>query len=120
MARQRNQTARAISTPAAPGLEHLAYFNTAPIERLMQSGNAMMNSIGEFNAEILTFATKRLDARIALGQSLSKCNTIAAAVDAQVDFACSALQVYLDEASKVMALATQTGKKTAKRPQRAH
>jgi hypothetical protein len=72
----------------------------------MQSGNALMKAVGELNAEILGFTKQRLDAGIAVSQSLAQCKSVQAAMEVQMDFARNEAQVYLDEARKIMELAS--------------
>ena len=89
-----------------PDLQKLAAMNGSGFESFMQSSNAMMKAVGELNAEILGFTKQRLDAGIAVSQSLAKCTTMQAAMDVQMDFARNETQVYLNEAKKIMELAS--------------
>ncbi|MBL8705052.1 MAG: phasin family protein [Rhodospirillales bacterium] len=89
-----------------PDFQKFAAMNGGGFESFMQSSNAMMKAVGELNAEILGFTKERLDAGIAASQSLAKCTTVQAALDVQMDFARSETEVYLNEAKKIMELAS--------------
>lgn len=89
-----------------PDFQKFAAMNGGGFETFMQSSNAMMKAVGELNAEILGFTKQRLDAGIAASQSLAKCTTVQAAMDVQMDFARSETEVYLNEARKIMELAS--------------
>jgi len=89
-----------------PDFQKLASINGGGFESFMESGNAMMKAVAELNAEILGFTKQRLDAGIAASQSLAKCTTVQAAMDVQMDFARSETEVYLNEAKKIMELAS--------------
>ncbi len=89
-----------------PDMQKFASLNGGGFESFMQTSNAMMKAVGELNAEILGFTKDRLDAGIAASQSLAKCTTVQAAMDVQMDFARSETEVYLNEAKKIMALAS--------------
>ncbi len=92
---------------AVPDIEQLSRMYTGGAESLLQSGNALMKAVGDLNAEIFDFTKQRLDAGIAIGQSLAKCKSVQSVFDIQMDFARSEAQIYLDEARKIMELAAQ-------------
>jgi hypothetical protein len=107
MAKQQNNPfASAFPAFQMPDLQKFASLNSGGLETFMQTSNAMMKAVGELNAEILGFTKQRLDAGIAVSQSLAKCTTMQAAMDVQMDFARNETQVYLNEAKKIMELAT--------------
>ena len=90
-----------------PDMEQFSRLYAGGTESWLQSGNAVMKAIGELNAEILGFTRQRLDAGVAVGQSLAKCKTVQSAFEIQMDFARSEAQIYLDEARKILEMATQ-------------
>lgn len=111
MAKQTNPFASAfpgfqLPNFAVPDFQKFAALNGSGFESLMQSSNAVMKAMGELNAEILGFTKQRLDAGLAASQSLAKCTTVQAAMDVQMDFARSETEVYLNEAKKIMELAS--------------
>lgn len=89
-----------------PGFEQFAKLNSGGFENLFSTGNALMKAVGELNAEILGFTKQRLDAGIAVSQSLAQCKSVQAAMEVQMDFARSESEVYLNEARKIMDMAT--------------
>lgn len=103
------QTQSATEQPGfpMPDMEQLSRLYAGGTESLLQSGNAVMKAFGELNAEILGFTKQRLDAGVAVGQSLAKCKTVQSAFEIQMDFARSEAQIYLDEARKLLEMATQ-------------
>jgi hypothetical protein len=107
MAKHTSQSSAAVPPFMAPDLEKFSRINAEGMETLMHSGNALMKAVGELNTEILGFTKQRLDAGLAVSQSLAKCKTMQAAMEVQMDFARSETQVYLDEARKLMELTTQ-------------
>jgi len=106
MAKQSNPFASAFPNFPMPDFQQFAGLNTGGLETLMQTGNAMMKAVNEMNAEILDFTKQRLDAGIEVSKSLAKCTSVQAAMDVQMDFARNETQVYLNEARKIMELAT--------------
>jgi len=106
MAKHSDQTAPGFPSFQMPDLSAFSNLNTGGMESIMQSGNAMMKAMSELNAEILGFTKQRMEAGMAVGQSLAQCRSMQAAVELQMDFARAETQVYLDEARKIMELAT--------------
>lgn len=102
-----SQTATEQTPFAMPDMDHLSRMYAGGAESLLQSGNAVMKAVGELNAEILGFTRQRLDAGIAVSQSLAKCKSMQSAMEIQLDFARSEAQIYLDEARKLMEMAAQ-------------
>jgi hypothetical protein len=92
---------------AVPDFDRLSRMYSGGAETLLQSGNAVMKAVGELNAEILGFTRQRLDAGIAVSQSLAKCKSMQSAFEIQMDFARTEAQIYLDEARKLMEIAAQ-------------
>jgi hypothetical protein len=107
MAKHTSQSTAALPPFAAPDLSRLSQLNADGLETLMNSGNALMKAVGELNTEILGFTKQRLDAGLAVSQSLAKCKSMQAAMEVQMDFARSETQIYLDEARKLMELTAQ-------------
>ncbi len=107
MAKQPSQSTAALPPFMAPDLEQISRLNAGGFETLMHSGNALMKAVGEFNTELLGFTKQRLDAGLAVSQSLAKCKTMQAAMELQMDFARTEAQIYLDEARKLMELTAQ-------------
>ncbi len=106
MAKQTSQPSSGFPPFQVPEFGQLPGFNAGGLESLMQSGNALIKAVGELNAEILGFTKQRLDAGIAVSQSLAQCKSVQAAMEVQMDFARNEAQVYLDEARKLMELAS--------------
>jgi hypothetical protein len=77
------------------------------LDSFAQSGNAVLKSVGELNAQVFEFAKQRLEAGVAAGQSLAQCKSMQAAIEMQMEFARSEMQAYLDEARKLLELAGQ-------------
>ena len=102
-----SQTAAEQTPFAVPDMEQLSRMYTGGAESLLHSSNALMKAAGSLNAEILDFTKQRLDAGIAIGQSLAKCKSVQSALEIQMDFARSEAQIYLDEARKIMEMAAQ-------------
>ncbi|MGQ0675841.1 MAG: phasin family protein [Rhodospirillales bacterium] len=104
---KQSQTAAEQLAFAVPDFEHLSRMYSGGAESLLQSGNALMKAASELNAEILGFTKQRLDAGLAVGQSLAKCKTMQSALEIQMDYARTEAQIYLDEARKLVEMATQ-------------
>ncbi len=119
MAKQHSQTAAEQTPFAVPDMQQLSRMYTGGAESLLHSSNALMKAAGSLNAEILDFTKQRLDAGIAIGQSLAKCKSVQSALEIQMDFARSEAQIYLDEARKIMEMATQAANEGIK-PLREH
>lgn len=107
MTKQTSQGSIEVPPSAIPDMDQLSRMYAGSTESFLQSGNAIMKAVGELNSEILGFTKQRLDAGLAVGQSLAKCKTMQAALDIQMDFARTEAQIYLDEARKLMELAAQ-------------
>jgi hypothetical protein len=114
-----SQTAAEQAPFATPDFEQFSRLYTGGAETLLQSGNALMKAAGSLNAEILDFTKQRLDAGIAIGQSLAKCKSMQSVLEIQMDFARSEAQIYLDEARKIMEMAAQAASEGIK-PLREH
>jgi hypothetical protein len=71
------------------------------------TGNTMMKAMAEMNEEVASFANSRWREHVERSEALMKCSDPAAAFGLHVDFAQKATQQYLEEASRLMALATQ-------------
>ncbi|MCC7045727.1 MAG: phasin family protein [Alphaproteobacteria bacterium] len=106
MAKQSNQFAGTFPGFQMPDFSQFASMGAPGLDSFMQSGNAMMKAVSELNAEILGFTKQRLDAGIAVSQTLAQCKSMQAAVEVQMDFARTEAQIYLDEARKIMELAS--------------
>lgn len=102
-----SQTAAEQFPFAVPDIEQLSRMYTGGAESLLQSSNVLLKAAGDLNAEILDFTKQRLDAGLAIGQSLAKCKSVQSALEIQMDFARSEAQIYLDQARKIMEMATQ-------------
>lgn len=73
---------------------------------LAEISNALMRAVGELNSEILGFTKQRIDAGVAVSHSLAQCKSVQAAIEVQMNFARAEAQVYLNEARKIMELAS--------------
>ncbi|MCC6470476.1 MAG: phasin family protein [Alphaproteobacteria bacterium] len=120
MAKQSNQFAGAFPAFQMPDFSQFTNMGTPGLDSFMQSSNAMMKAVGELNAEILGFTKQRLDAGIAVSQTLAQCKSMQAAVEVQMDFARTEAQVYLDEARKIMELASHAATEGLKPMQEMH
>jgi len=120
MAKHTNQSATGFPSFQMPDLSALSSMSSGGMESFMQTGNALMKAMGELNAEILGFTKQRLEAGLAIGQSLAQCRSMQAAVEIQMDFARNETQVYLDEARKIMELASHAAVEGMKPMQEAH
>lgn len=114
-----SQTAAEQAPFAVADFEQLSRMYTGGAESLLHSSNALMKAAGSLNAEILDFTKQRLDAGIAIGQSLAKCKSVQSVLEIQMDFARSEAQIYLDEARKIMEMAAQAANEGIK-PLREH
>ncbi len=113
------QSAAAQPGFSMPDIEQLSRLYTGGTESWLQSGNAMMKAMSELNAEILGFTRQRLDAGVAVSQSLAKCKSVQSAFEIQLDFARTEAQIYLDQARKMLDMATQAASEGIK-PLREH
>jgi hypothetical protein len=106
MAKHTSQPAGGFPAFQMPDFGQFANMGAPGLDSFMQSSNALMKAVGELNAEILGFTKQRLDAGIAVSQSLAQCKSVQAAMEVQMDFARTEAQIYLDEARKIMELAS--------------
>jgi len=70
------------------------------------AGQAYMNAIGEYQAELSDFVARRLAGDIAHGQSLATCADIGAVAAQQQEWARRAIDDYVDEGRKLFRIAS--------------
>lgn len=81
------------------------------LQAFMRASDAMLKGMIALNQEMTEFTNARLRQNVERSETLLRCADPAAAFNLQCDFAHKATQQYLEEANRLMALATQmTGK----------
>lgn len=86
------------------------------LEHLTRAADAMLAGMREVNEEMVRFAGDQLDAGAEAARSVLSAGTPAEALGRQVDYARSATQAYLSQATKlfeIAARASQTGMEAA-------
>lgn len=86
------------------------------LEHFTRAADAMLSGMKELNEEMMRFAGYQLDAGAEAARSVLSAGTPAEALGRQVDFARSATQAYLTQATKLFEIATrasQTGMEAA-------
>jgi len=90
-----------------PGVEDLLALSGGGVEAYLRCCEASLKGLASINEEVAHFADQRIRASFETAQSLMKATDPAEAVRTQVDFARSATEQYLQEATKLLNLATQ-------------
>jgi hypothetical protein len=81
------------------------------MQALMRASDAMLKGMMAMSQEMTDFTNARLRQTVERSETLLRCSDPAEAFGVQCDFAQKATQQYLDEANRLMALATTvTGK----------
>jgi len=91
-------------------VEDLVSVNTATMDAFLRASEAVLKGMASLNEEVMSFADKRIRASIDTGQSLVKCSNFAEAMELQSEFARSATEDYMEEASKLLNLSAEVTK----------
>ena len=86
------------------------------LEHFTRAADAMLSGMKELNEEMVRFAGHQLDAGAEAARSILSAGTPAEALGRQVDFARTATQAYLNQATKLFEVAarvSQTGMEAA-------
>lgn len=104
-----DQPDAAAPSAAVPTIDYaaMATLSGNAVHAFLEAGNTMMKAMAEMNEEVASFANSRWREHVERSEALMKCSDPAAAFGLHVDFAQKATQQYLEEASRLMALATQ-------------
>jgi phasin family protein len=78
------------------------------LEHFTRAADAMMSGMKELNEEMVRFAGHQLDAGAEAARSVLSAGTPAEALGRQVDYARSATQAYLNQATKLFEIAART------------
>ena len=95
---------------ANPQLENVAELNSAAIEILTHACQAYTLGMASLNSELASFMNARVNRDVQLGHDLVQCNNWSEAVELQQDWARQATQEYLDEAGRLVDLASKVAK----------
>lgn len=98
------------SKVAGDQLEQMVQLNGAAMEVFTQACQAYASGLANWNSEILSFMTKRLEQDADLGRALARCQNWEQASVLQQDWARTASTEYLAEASKLMEFASKAAK----------
>jgi hypothetical protein len=91
--------------------QSLALAGGTTMQALMRASDAMLKGVMALSQEMTEFTNARLRQNVERSETLLRCSDPAEAFGLQCDFAHKATQHYLDEANRLMALATTvTGK----------
>ncbi len=91
-------------------VEDLVSVNTATMDAFLRASEAVLKGMASLNEEVMSFADKRMRASIDTSQSLVKCSNFAEAMELQSEFARSATEDYMEEASKLLNLSAEVTK----------
>jgi phasin family protein len=99
----------AAAAPLMPEIDYQAFAlaSGATVKALLQASDVMMKGMMAVSQEMSEFANKRMHENMERSQSLLHCTDPSSAFGLQCDFAQKATQQYLEEAGRLMALATQ-------------
>ena len=90
--------------------ENVAEINSAAMEMLTHACQAYTLGMATLNSELASFMNARVNRDVQLGHALSQCNNWSDAVELQQDWARQATQEYLDEAGRLVDLASKVAK----------
>ena len=85
----------------------MADFNGTAMATYLEASRAFTNGLMALNSEILSFATRRWEHDRDLGQSLTGCDNWEKASAVQQDWTEQAMKDYVDEASRLMDMASR-------------
>jgi hypothetical protein len=114
----KTESARSAEKPHAamammPEIDYqsLALASGSTMQALMRASDAMLKGVMALSQEMTEFTNARLRQNVERSETLLRCHDPAEAFGLQCDFAHRATQQYLDEANRLMALASDvTGK----------
>lgn len=111
MAKTRNASARprpeAQPTNGVPDMRAVFETNGAAMAAAIKASEAMLEGMAEMNREVMDFASDRLRRSWQTSESLMGCQDPAQAFNVQCEHARGATQAYLEEATRLMALAAK-------------
>ncbi|MDH3473049.1 MAG: phasin family protein [Rhodospirillales bacterium] len=85
----------------------MASYNGTAMAAYLEASRAFTNGLTALNSEVLSFATKRWGYDMDLSQSLTGCDNWAKASALQQDWAQQAMKDYVEEASRLMDMASE-------------
>ena len=94
-----------FSLDAFPGLDPACF--AANLESFFQAGNKFLDSWRVVSDELLEFGKSRLTRNIEMGRKVTQSASLDQALEAQADFARSAMQDYISETGKLAELGTR-------------
>ncbi len=109
----RTETARtneATSQSDSEAMASLLTQNAAAMSAFTEATQNMLRGAMAFNNEVMSFATKRLQQNFETGLSLTSCHDAGEACRLQVEYGHSAAEQYLEEANRIMSLATEVAR----------
>ena len=98
------------STDPSAQMASVATLNGATMEFFTQACQAYAVGMATLNGEVTSFVNARVNQDVELGQALFRCGKWSDVMDLQQDWMRQATQDYLDEASRLIDLASQVAK----------
>jgi len=103
-------------TPTAPNgfdVEKIATTGQQSLAAMAHLHSRVFRDAMKFNAELLDFARRRIDAEIEASDRLCRCDSVAGAMEVASDFCRKAYRDYAEGATSLMRLGTSVGAKNA-------
>ena len=107
------ETAKVASSPVE-GFDYqlLIDGNSDNLAAVMRSSEAVLQGMASLGNEVVSFAGKRIEENMATSQDLTQCRDVEQAFRLQCDFARKATEQYLEEARKMMDLASSMARES--------
>jgi phasin family protein len=107
------ETAKVASSPVE-GFDYqlLIDGNSDNLAAVMKSSEAVLQGMTSLGNEVVSFAGKRIEENMATSQDLTQCRDVEQAFRLQCDFARKATEQYLEEARKMMDLASSMARES--------
>lgn len=83
------------------GFEDIAAFNQETVEAIFKSGNLAAKVAEELNAETMAFTKKSVEEGVAAAKDLSSVKSVNDLVEKQADYAKSAMESFVRQATRV-------------------
>ncbi len=112
------ETQQAAATPAtgiaATGFDYRALIDGSGdnMAAVMKSSEAVLQGMANLGNEVASFASKRIEENMATSQDLSQCRDVEQAFRLQCDYTRKATEQYLEEARKIMELASSMARES--------
>jgi len=97
---------------ASPEMSAMLDANGAGIQALVKSSEALWSGMASMGQEMMQFATSRLRENMDLSGSVMQCGDPREAFRLECDYARSATRQFLDEAHKLLGVATETSQRS--------